>query len=499
MNFSERLRKDADKTYTENGATALCTTGTACLDLFGSIGSLREAEDARITGLFAEAYRENPLMATKIAFYGRDIREGLGERRTFRILLSYMACHHPEALRNNLGLIGVYGRYDDLYALIGTPLEEDMWLVMKQQFEADYESLQKGEPVSLLAKWIKTADASSKHTRKLGILTAKKLGYSVYEFKRMVRALRREIDVVEAKMSAGRWDEITYSHVPSRAMMVYRNAFLKHDEEGFSKYIQKAVSGEEVIHSQALYPYDLTQKFLDLDFYGYESQEPLSDEEKKVLEAQWKQLPDYVGEGINAIVMADVSGSMMAANGRPMASSIGLAVYFAERNHGDYHNLFMTFSANPQIVELRGETLEQKISFIQKAEWGMNTNLKSAFDKVLSIAMEQQTPAEDMPRSIIVISDMEIDQCSSRKWTFYDQMQEQYRSCGYEIPNIVFWNVNSRHDVFHADSSRKGVQLVSGQSAATFQQLMKTVGMTPVEAMEYVICSERYAEITLCA
>ena len=159
----------------------------------------------------------------------------------------------------------------------------------------------------------------------------------------------------------------------------------------------------------------------------------------------------------------------------------------------------MTFSANPQIVELRGETLEQKISFIQKAEWGMNTNLKAAFDKVLSIAVKHHTPAEDMPRSIIVISDMEIDQCSSRKWTFYDQMQAQYRSCGYEIPNIVFWNVNSRHDVFHADSSRKGVQLVSGQSAATFQQLMKTVGMPPVEAMEYVICSERYAEITLCA
>ena len=316
MNFSELLRKDADKTYTENDALALNTTGTACLDLYGSIGSLREADEARITGLFAEAYRENPLMATKIAFYGRDIREDLGERKTFRTILKYMACHHPEALRNNLGLIGFYGRYDDLYALIGTPLEEDMWLVMKQQFEADYASLQSGGQISLLAKWIKTADASSKHTRKLGIMTAKKLGYSVYEFKRMVRALRREIDVVEAKMSTGRWDEITYSHVPSRAMMVYRNAFLKHDEEGFSQYIQKAVSGEEVIHSADLYPYDLTRKFLG--FYGYGRQQSLSDEEKKVLEAQWKQLPDYVGEGINAIVMADVSGSMTVSYGRPI-------------------------------------------------------------------------------------------------------------------------------------------------------------------------------------
>ncbi|MBR1930691.1 MAG: DUF2828 family protein [Lachnospiraceae bacterium] len=497
MHFADILREQSNKTYTENGALALNTTGTACLDLFGSIGSLREADEARITGLFAEAYRENPLMAIKIAFYGRDIREGLGERKTFRTILKFMAWHHPEALKNNLGLIGVYGRYDDLYALIGTPLEEDMWQVMKQQFEADYEGLQTGGGISLLAKWIKTADASSKNTRQLGILTAKKLGYSVYEFKRMVRALRKEIGIVEAKMSANEWEDIAYNRVPSRAMMIYRNAFLRHNEEGFAQYIKRASKGEEVIHSAALYPYDLTEKFLST--YGYGRREPLSDEEKKVLEAQWNQLPDYVGGGINAIVMADVSGSMMVSNGRPMASSIGLAIYFAERNHGDYHNLFMTFSADPQIVELRGETLEQKISFTRKAEWGMNTNLKAAFDKVLSIAVKCHTPAEDMPTSIIVISDMEIDQCNSNDWTFYDQMQAQYRSCGYEIPNIVFWNVNSRHDVFHADSRRQGVQLVSGQSAATFKQLMRTVGMTPVEAMTYVIDSERYEPITLCS
>lgn len=497
MSFAEILRKQSNKTYTENGAMALNTTGAACLDLFGSIGSLREADEARITGLFAEAYEENPLMATKIAFYGRDIREGLGERKTFRTLLTYMAQHNPEALRNNLDLIGVYGRFDDLYALIGTPLEDEMWQVMKQQFEADRKALSEGRTVSLLAKWLKTADASSRNTRRLGILTADKLGYSVYEYKRIVRALRKEIGIVEARMSANEWDEIAYNQVPSRAMMIYRNAFVRHDEKGFAQYIEKASRGEEVIHSATLYPYDIVGKFLSKYGWGYRG--TLEDEEKKVLEAQWKQLPDYVDEGINAIVMADVSGSMMVSNGRPMASSIGLAVYFAERNRGDYHNLFMTFSADPQIVELRGKTLEQKISFIHKAEWGMNTNLKAAFDKVLSIAIKHHTPVEDMPRSIIVISDMEIDQCNSNDWTFYDQMQVQYKHYGYEIPNIVFWNVNSRHDVFHADSKRRGVQLVSGQSAATFKQLMKTIGMTPVEAMEYVICSERYEQITLSA
>ncbi len=249
MNFAEAAKLAAKFTRTENGAVALNTTGDARLDFFGTAGSLRGADKERITRLFSEAYKEDPLFATKIAFYARDVRGGLGERQTFRTILQFMAKYHPEALRLNLDLIGVYGRYDDLYCLIGTPLEGEMWESMKKQFEEDRVNLQAGNAISLLAKWIKTADASSERTRKLGILTAQKLGYSVYEFKRLVRAMRKHIGVVETLMSAGRWDEIRYSAVPSRAMMIYRNAFMKHDRERYSAFVQKAVSGAEKIHS----------------------------------------------------------------------------------------------------------------------------------------------------------------------------------------------------------------------------------------------------------
>lgn len=482
MNFADEMRKISSFTRTENGAFAVSTTGSACLDLFGTIGSLREADKNRTHTLFAEAYKEDALFATKIVFYARDIRDGLGERKTFRILLKYMAENHPEALRPNLDLIGVFGRYDDLYCLIGTPLENDMWAVMKKQFEEDLENLNKGNAISLLAKWIKTADASSKETRKLGILTAQKLGYPVYTFKRIVRSMRKHIGVVETLMSANRWDEIKYSEVPGRAMMIYRNAFMRHDEERFGEFINRAATGEEKINSSTLFPYDIVEKIL----YGKE--------DNKVLEAQWSQMPNYVSENTNAIVMADVSGSMY---GRPMATSIGLAIYFAERNKGDYHNLFMTFSANPKIINLKGETLTQKIRNLSKAEWGMNTNLMVAFDKVLEIALKNNTPKEDMPKSIIVISDMEIDYCSSCDWTFYDQMAHRYRENGYEIPNIIFWNVNSRHDVFHSDKDRKGVQVCSGQSVTVFKQLMSCIGYTPVEMMKKIINSERYNCITI--
>ena len=361
MDFANAMKEESKFTRTENGAVALNTTSDARLDLFGTIGALRDADENRITTLFSEAYAQDNLFATKIAFYARDIRCGLGERKTFRTIIRYMAEHHPEALRPNLDLIGVFGRYDDLYELIGTPLEDDMWKAMKNQFEEDLKNLNEGKAISLLAKWIKTADASSPETRKLGILTAQKLGYPVYNFKRIVRNMRKQIGVVESLMSAGKWNEIKYPEVPSRAMMIYRRAFAKHDPGGFNEFINKADKGEVKINASTLYPYDIVEKIL------------CGRENNKVLEAQWKALPNYVEQGANALIMADVSGSMC---GRPMATSIGLAIYFAERNTGAYHNLFMTFSGNPQIVSLKGETLEQKVRNVDKTNWDMNTDLK---------------------------------------------------------------------------------------------------------------------------
>ena len=489
--FAKAARKESVYVRTENGAAALNSTSDARLDLFGVIGALRGADQARIERLFSEAYRADPLFATKIAFYARDIRGGLGERETFRTIMRYMAQMHPEALRPNLDLIGVYGRYDDLYCLIGTPLEAEMWAAMKPRFEEDRRNLEKGEAVSLLAKWIKTADASSAKTRELGILTARKLGYSVYDFKRIVRALRRRIGVIETLMTEGRWDEIRYPEVPSRAMMIYRDAFRRHDGERYELFVNRAVAGQEKIHAGTLYPYDIVEKVAPR-LGCYFSASTLNMD--PALEAQWRQLPDYVEAGTSALVIADTSGSMY---GRPLATSVGLAVYFAEHNTGAYHNMFMSFSRTSRIHRLKGETLAQKVSSIDMSDWDMNTNLAAAFDKILQIALIGHVSQDEMPKSLIIISDMEIDACTSREWTFYQVAAEKFARYGYVIPNIVFWNVASRHDVFHADKNRAGVQLVSGQSASTFRHVLENIGMNPVEAMEKVINSERYEAITM--
>lgn len=488
MNFADAMRQEGTLTLTENGAIALNTTGDKLLDFYSTVGALRGADDSRITRLFADAFNEDALLATKTAFYGRDVRGGLGERATFRTIIRYMANYHQEAILPNLDLIGVYGRYDDMYALIGTSVEDAMWAAMKAQFDEDRANLAEGKAVSMLAKWMKTADASSPKTRKLGILTAQKMGMSVYDYKRAVRALRKHIGIVESLMSAGKWDEIKYSAVPSRAMMIYRNAFMHHDGERFDSFINKAVEGKAKINSGTLYPYDLIEKVLDRRGWNFKAVED------KTVEAQWRQLPNFVEEGTNAIVIADTSGSM---SGRPICTAVGLALYFAERNKGAYHNMWMNFSDHPSIQTVRGETLAQKINNMNMDNWGSSTNCEAAFDLVLRIARQNNVPKEDMPKALVIISDMEFNPYSRKGWTFYDSMKAKFRQAGYEIPNIIFWNVASRHDTFHTDKNHKGVQLASGQSVSVFKQVIECIGMTPMEAMLKTLNNERYDAITV--
>ena len=317
------------------------------------------------------------------------------------------------------------------------------------------------------------------------------------EFKRLVRRLRKYIGIVERQMSANEWGDIDYSAVPSNAMHEYRNAFRRHDVDRFDQFVNDALKlGDDgkplaKVHSDVLYPYDIVGSVLQGD------NSMLLDDNSMLLEAQWRQLPNYLtGKYANAnvIVVADVSGSMMwGVNGsRPIATSIGLAMYFAERNHGAFGGLWMDFSGDSQFHRVEGNTLQERVRSLEHGHWGMNTNLEKAFDRILNLAIDNDVPQEDMPKAIVVVSDMEIDASGYDGWSFYDTMRDRYAAHGYEIPTIVFWNVSSRHDVFHADSTRRGVILCSGASASTFRTVIDSIGMTPYEAMLNAVNVPRY-------
>lgn len=487
--FADVIRNETFKKTTENGQIALSSSGAALLDLFATGGSLRSRPEA-IIEKFDAAFREDPLTATKIMFYIRDVRGGLGEREVFRRFLTFAAEHYPNAVIPNINLIPVYGRFDDWYALRGTPLEAKMVNAMKEQFESDIQALKKEETVSLLAKWIATPDASSKKTAERGIWTAKALGYDVYHFKRLLRVLRRRIDVVEVKMCANQWDKINYSGVPSKAMNNYRDAFGRHDIEGFNQYMTNVESGKEEIKASTLYPYDIVEKVFGARWSDSSA--------LRVLEAQWKALPDYLdGREINALVLADTSGSMA---GRPLATSVGLAMYFAERNKGAFHNMFMSFSAKPKFHSLKGDTLRERVNNLNRTEWDNNTDLRWAFLEILRLAITNKIPKEEMIKSLIVVSDMEIDEASAGfdddgDMLFHEEMRQKYEYAGYDLPNIVYWNVEARNDTFHTNKDAIGVQMFSGQSLSVFKAALSAIGLTPYEAMLKTINSERYSAV----
>ena len=482
--FVSKARETGNRTVTENGANSYKSTGDSLVDLFGVIGSLRTAEPQRIERLFASALAEDKLLAMKLLFYARNIRGlGLGERRTFRVILNYLATVYPVLVTKNIHNIPYYGRWDDLWDLDGTVCEDAMYQLVKDQWKEDLANLKKGKPVSIMAKWIPMPNTRSKDPMADKIM--KKLGYKIYrEYKTKLHELRMAIDVVEIKMSEGRWSEIDFEKVPSRAMKNYRKAFERHGAQ-FAEYIKKVEKGEAKIQASTLYPYDIFKSMtLEWPVYSWGGRADNHFYFKKfdkVAEEQWKALPNYVGDGGNILVVADTSGSMSSFGGLPINISLSLAMYFAERNHGPFKNLFMTFSSEPRFVTLKGETLYDRIKCVESIV--DSTNLEAAFDLTLDTAVSAHVPAEDMPKAIVVISDNEIDsfEYSNHYWGFLETMKEKFRRYGYEMPNVVMWNVASRHDSYLAKSDFQGVQFASGASASTFKALLANMGVSARE------------------
>ena len=470
MNFATAMKTNAQSKLTENGAYAYNTTNqSGLLDLFAQIGALRPRTDAEIQQKFARAFVGDALLATKMMFYAGNVRGGLGERRTFRICLKWLANNHADIVRKNMELIPYFNRYDSLFELIDTPCEKDMWAFVNSTLMNDLTEVRKSQnshkkpAISLLAKWMPSENASSEKTHQLAVKAMRAMKMSARDYRKMLTVLRKHLKVVESLMSAGKWDEITYRGVPSYAMHNYAKAFGRHDYERFNAYIQSLNKGETKINASTLYPYDLIHKYTGGSYYGrIGAVDP-------IIEAQWKALPNYVQGENNFVVMADVSGSMY---GRPIESSVGLAIYFAERNKGAYHNMYMTFTGSPHFISLNeGATLAEKVTQVMRTDVGYNTNLEAAFDAILQTAINNRVPNEEMPKALVVVSDMEIDRYMrpGRHWDFIQTMKAKFARYGYELPKIVLWNVEARNDTFLSQS--EDVIFVSGQSVSSFKNL----------------------------
>lgn len=473
MSFMDDLEIETSVTLTENGGRALSTTGDKLLNLFAVLGALR-SRPTDVIDKFDAAFRENADLATKMAFYGRDVRGGLGERAVGRLMLREITLFCPEVVTANLKNIVEFGRWDDLFVLFDTPCENAMVEYVKMQLVSDWKHMKSNQHISLLAKWMPSINASSENTVALARRFVKALNTTPRNYRKTLSALRKYIDVTEVKMSANKWTDIDYKAVPSNAMANYGRAFARHDYEGFSRYMDAVKSGDVKINAATLYPYNVI--------------ETLEKGNRDVAEAQWKALPNYVEGESNFLIMADVSGSMM---GRPMETSVGLAIYFAERNHGAFANKFMTFTDVPRIVDVTGNTLLEKYRSVTE-HVGFDTNLEAAFDAILSTAARTKCPQADLPKALVIISDMEINAWHGGSLTFAEEMRKRFAEHGYEMPKLVYWNVDSRKDTFLASKNDPNAILVSGQSASTFKNLIKGIDLSAFEIMVQTLNDPRY-------
>lgn len=486
---------------TLNGAYCHKTTKSVLLDLFSIIGSCDTREVDEILFKIEKACEEDLELTFKLVFYTRDIREGLGKRSIFERIIKFLANKYPYEMGLNIPNILEYGRGSDLLALMDTECEKKLFRYIPYQLYRDLDNMKANKPVSLLAKWLPSGNTNTIKSKENFSKLIKGIKMDRIHYRKIITKLRKYIKLVEHDMCSNNWDEIKYNTVPSKAMTLYRNAFEKHSPELFEQYKQDLIDGKTTINSSTLYPCDIIASYgIKINYsnrlYNYFDTTTDYDE---ILEQQWKALPNYVDGDDNILVVADTSGSMTCNECKPLYNALALSIYFAERNKGAFHNYSLLFSDTVQFVNYNNcTTLEDKIQTIE--EHIGNTNIMEVFNIVLESARLNGIPKEDMPKAILIISDMEFDKTDDgyQYIDYHSKYKNKFEEAGYELPTIVYWNVNSLKDTIHVDDKNTpGALLVSGSSPSIFKSIMGNLNCTPYEYMLKVLNGERYNKIKI--
>ena len=497
MSYLDCLKTEASYTQTLNGAKTYESTGDACLDFFAVSGGMRNRKPTDQVNLFDRAYIETPDLAMKLLFHLRDIREGMGERKLFRTLLRHVAFTWPESAVRNAGYIPEFGRWDDMFCLLGTPAHNTAVQVIRNQLAEDEAALKKrasgdeNAHISLLAKWLPSENTSSARTRNIALQLMSSLGMKKKEYRRLVTALRARIGLTERQLTAKHPEKINYEAVPSQAMLKYRSAFRKQYRVRFESYLRDVCAGAKRIHTETLFPYEILRPMYRPGWYT--PQEAIGME---TLETLWNHLSGAVSN-TNAISVVDTSGSMYCSDVPllPALVSQAMGLYCAERCQGLFHNHLITFESEPHLVEIHGATLSEKLRYIGTLPWGCSTNLEAVFDLILKAAVKAHATQNELPQVIYIFSDMEFNTCmGNADETVYENARSRFEAEGYQMPAVVFQNVNSWQKQVPVRAHTRGTALSSGAGTGMMKHEFDG-NITPMGHMLRVLNSERYAMI----
>lgn len=490
--LKSRLEADYNVSVTENGAFGYRTTTDALLDYHFQLSSFRSASDDEIARRFRLPLAVDPNLAIKWLFYARDVRGGLGERRLFRVILEDLARNYPSLAKRILDLVPYYGRYDDLWGLLDTDLAPDVAKLVKKTLLQDEKLMSQDKAISLIAKWLPSTNAGIK-SRSKALKLIKLMGLSENFYRRKLSKLRKYLEIVESKMCAQQWSEIDYSKVPSKASLNYQSAFERHDSARYSAYIERVNSNKDHINSSTLYPHEIVSKYLVTD-------DSVRSTVDNTLEVMWKSLPDtYLGNN-TMLVVRDGSYSMTdrVGSGRAtcLAVATALTLYFAERLPGEFKDKFLTFSSEAKFVDVSGASdLRTKLAICYGEDDCSNTDIQNVFQVILDTAVANRLTQSDLPKNILIFSDMEFDG-DRFHWNsnLFDSIKAEYHSAGYELPKLIFWNLGSRTETIPMIKNELGLVLTSGFSQNSAKMIMSGE-LDPMKALLEVINSERYAEV----
>lgn len=491
--FLHAMKSEFNYGLTENGGIKHTTTLNKVMDMFAMGGSMRNRSDDDVINMFKNAYNEDATLALKCLFYLRDVRGGQGERRFFRVCIKWLANEHTDEMNAMIRFVQEYGRWDDLFELFDTPCEKTM---MKYIYEALDENKD-----HLLYKWMPSINASSKNTQERGRKFAKEFGLSERNYRKMLSEGRKACHLVETLMSQNEWDQIAFDKLPSRAGLLYKNAFM-HREETRERYAEFMNNKKTKVNASVLNPVDIAHQIFNYLYY-----KPTAIE-RAAWQKYWDNLKDYYdGREEPGIAVVDVSGSMM---GTPMDAAVSMGAYIAERGKGPFKDHFITFSGNPQLVEFTGVDIYDKFIRARGADWGGNTNIEAVFDLLLSTALKNHTLPSDMPRTIYIFSDMEFDRCVTSgartydRWTYnsstlskagintvIEEQARKWRTYGYKIPRIIFWNLDARTNNIPAIGDK--FSYVSGFSMNMIECILS--GKDGWDLVLEKLNSDRYAPI----
>lgn len=451
--------------YTENDAETFASSLNSHVDLFFQVGASR-GKAAQVLNTFKDAYKQDASLAIRIALWARDARGGAGEREIFRTLVQSLT------RQEQLGVIPKaveLGRWDDLSVFVES--KDDLVAATAAQYWKTAVLAGHG----LAAKWAPRKGELAVKLRNLWSMSPKQYRKTIVS----------ATNVVEQKMCAGQWDEIEFGHVPSVAAARYNKAFFKNALEKYTEYKNALVKGEAKINASAIFPHDVVRGAL----YG-------GGVDTDVVDAQWKALPDYLnGKTSDILVMSDVSGSMstpVSGNIRAIDVSVALGLYISERQPGAFKDLVLTFSTNPKFHKVTGSGIVSRMQNLSHADWGMSTNINAAFKLILDTATKNNVSAAEMPKMLLILSDMEFNHCA-RGETNFQAAQKLFKDAGYEMPRVVFWNLNSRTKNVPVRHNEQGVALVSGFSPAILKSIVGADDFSPEKIMLDTVMVDRYA------